>query len=748
MVGRRLRRAVLAAALATVALMGGFAASAPGAYAHSTFLESTPAPGARVATAPAELRLEFTEPLNRRLTDVSVSDVATGGRVPATVRVSGGRWLTVRPTRRLGQAAYRLDWRSVSTLDGHVREGSISLGVGTAALGDRLYVEQSPLARDGWIRIAVRAVFYGALFFFAGGVLVAALLGKPGRTGHWLVPAAASSALEEAGGDPGRLLSAASWRTAAAGRLAAGAAVALALLEAIDAAGLSATGVIDFLLGNLAGLARVATALALALALLAVRRMPSAVAPLVGLALLAIALSGHANSAEPRVLAVTTDWLHLAAGAVWLGGIAQIASLWLPAMRRGGRSLGQTAIQTVLPRFGRIALPAFLLVSTTGLANALIELGGPQALWETGYGRVLAAKIAVVGAIALLSYGHAFRLRPRLLAAAPEARAPLERRHWRLLGSEPLLGALVVGLAAGLVAFPVPPSQLGESRASALSPCDPCPFAQAASNELSVAERVGRLTTAVWLRRGPDGLSGTLRVMDKDRRPAAVAASIIGAQRPRGCGAACWTFRLPASARAVDVQLRVGGTTHVVRLPASWEENGNRRARRLLLRAQRRMRRVRTMRQRERVVSAPGASATAEFRFAPPDRMSYRTGAVEGIAIGDRQWLRAPGLPWRLERSPGVRAYLPQNRFRWTVFASSARLLAVREQGGRRTADLALLDHGYPIWYRLAIDLDTGRTVRARLVTPANLIEDRYAAFNRPVGIEPPKGPVQSPLVP
>lgn len=44
------------------------------------------------------------------------------------------------------------------------------------------------------------------------------------------------------------------------------------------------------------------------------------------MAFLAIALSGHANSAEPRPLAVATDWLHLLAGAVWMGGLAQIVS--------------------------------------------------------------------------------------------------------------------------------------------------------------------------------------------------------------------------------------------------------------------------------------------------------------------------------------------------------------------------------------------------------------------------------------
>src|SRR5438876_1023683 len=83
-----------------------------------------------------------------------------------------------------------------------------------------------------------------------------------------------------------------------------------------------------------------------------------------------------------------------------------------------------------------------------------------DAAWQDAYGRVLLVKMSLVGLIALASYAHVWRLRPRLVATNPHPAATLERRHWRLLRSEPLIGLGVLAAAGVLVAFPLPPRQL------------------------------------------------------------------------------------------------------------------------------------------------------------------------------------------------------------------------------------------------------------------------------------------------
>jgi len=713
------------------------------ASAHAAFLESTPGAGARVERSPGRIVLDFTEPLNRGLSRAALVPAGRGEPLAARLEPGGRGRLTLRPLAALATGAYRLEWHTVSTEDGHALEGSLSFGVRAPALAGGQQIEQSPLARRGWIRIALRGLFYAALVFFGGGVIVATLLGSAREPAGWLVPRSLEGSLGRNMGSRAERAERAWRRTVDCGWLAAGLAVAVAVAEATDAGGLSLGAISDFLLSNVAGLARTAAVLALAgSALLASRRLVPA-AGLVVLAFLAVALGGHANSADPRFAAVATDAVHLLAAAVWLGGLAQIALAWLPLERTVDRQLRRAVMAGVLKRFGRLALPAFLIVASTGLANAWIQLGEPSALWQTSYGRLLGLKIALVAATALVSYWHAIRLRPRLLRANPRAPERLERRHWRLLGSEPLLTVAVVGVAAALVAFPLPPRQLAdadEAQALAGEACDPCPQPKPRANELAVAEQAGSSIAAVWVRRDGTGLAGRLRVLDRDAKPVASARARIRAAEQTSCGPGCLDFRLRSLAPVLDVRVRERDLTSVARVPVRWRPDDNARARRLLRRSQSAMGELRSVRQHERVTSGPGSLAETWYRLRAPDRLAYRTnGRAESVTIGADQWSRVAGLPWRKDRfGGGGPAFRTRSWFRWTSYSRAVRLLGVRREGDRRVAEVALMDQATPVWFRLTIDLGTERVLRARMVAGGHFMTQRFAAFNRPLRIEPP----------
>jgi uncharacterized membrane protein len=454
-------------------------------------------------------------------------------------------------------------------------------------------------------------------------------------------------------------------------------------------------------------------------------------------ALLAVAASGHAASAEPRVPAILTDWLHLLAAATWLGGIALIIIVWWPEVRAGELAVRLYAIREVLPAFGRVALPAFLLVASTGAVSALVQLGHVQALWQTAYGRVLLAKITLVALIAAASYTHALRLRPRLVVANPHPDERVERAHWCLLRSEPILGAAVVAAVAFLVAFPLPPRQLGEAdeAAAAERPCDPCPLPRPAADELSVAEHAGSRLVAAWLRRSGGRLSGTVRVQDIEDEPVRARATVVRA-RQASCGPGCWRFSLDGSGAPLAVAMRERGRRYVARLPTRWSDGGSRRARRLLVRTQRTMSRLRSMRELETVTSGPGAFARTVYRLQAPDRFGYVTkGGVASVVVGGRQWFREPGGDWRRQRyGGGGPPFRTRGWFRWTPYAQEVRLL--RDDGKR--AELALMDPGTPVWLRLTVDLRTMRTVRERMIATAHFMTRRYVDFNEPVLVRPP----------
>ena len=743
----RPRSLPLAAARALVLVSVVFAllgASAPNAFGHAAFLDSTPEPGQRLEGSPPEITLGFTEPLIRALSKATLVNASSGQRVAAKVDVAGPRKeIVLRPRGSLGTAPYRVEWRTVSPVDGHALEGAFGFGVRTAALGGEQQIEQSPLARGGWLRIAVRWLLYASLLFFAGGMLNALLLGRGGDRAGWLVPTSLRTILQRIGRDPGAMVARAWTLTVDVGWLAAGSAVAVALIETADAGGLTLRGINDFLLSNDAGLARVSTVIAIFLAALAADRSRTAAAALSALAFLTISVSGHANSADPRAAAVLTDWVHLLAAAVWVGGIAQIAIMWLPVVQGAGRELRREVMTQVLRRFGKVALPAFLVVAATGLTNAVIQLGRVDAFWETSYGRVLALKVAVVALIALASYWHALRIRPRLLAANPHPSERLERRHWRLLSTEPLLAVGVAAMAAALVAFPLPPRQLGETgeeaaEARARAACDPCPLPRPRRGELAVAEQAGSRIAAFSLRREGDRVSGTLRLLDSNGSPVDAPVRVLRAS-PESCGLGCWRFRIEGAGDLVTVAVEEKGRTYRASVPSRWRQAGSARARRLVEAAQTTMRTLESLEERERLTSGPGTFVRTLYRFEAPDRFSYRTSSsAASVVIGRRQWTRTAGTPWLKGEFGGLKAFRTRDFFRWTPYAQTVRLLGVRRQDGRRVAEVALMDRATPVWFRLTIDLDRMRVLRDRMVTRAHFMDRRYLAFNERVDITPP----------
>jgi hypothetical protein len=475
--------------------------------------------------------------------------------------------------------------------------------------------------------------------------------------------------------------------------------------------------------------------LGIALVAVALARRAPRVAAVAGLAALGcVVASGHANSADPRGLAILADWTHLAGGAVWLGGTALIALAWGPGMRDGATR--SAVMRDVLPAFGRIALPAFALVVGAGLVNAVVELGSVRALWDSAYGLVLLAKVALVGGAAGAAFVHV-RLRARSGGDPSDA-----RRGWRALRGEVALGAGVVAAAGLLVAFPLPPRQLDAATEglAATPACDPCPLPAARADELAVADQAGGLVVAAWIRREPRRLTGTIRTLDFRGRPARGPIRVPGGGT-RPCGTGCATFTLAGVPPTLRATVTDRGRVYTARLPARWQRGASADARRLLERAERTMRALRSVREDELVTSGPGTRALTRYALSAPDRLAFATDrGVRTVQIGRRQWLRAPGDQWTVAPIPGGLPFRTRTWFRWTPYARTVELLGER----RGVAELAAADPSTPVWFRLSVDERTGRVLREELVARARLIRHRFFGFNGRVSIVPPKDAVRA----
>jgi len=147
------------------------------------------------------------------------------------------------------------------------------------------------------------------------------------------------------------------------------------------------------------------------------------------LGMLTPGVTGHASSSASHEVAVTTVALHVAAASLWVGGLGAI--LVLLGRRR-------ELLARALPRFSTLAGACLAVVTVSGLLTAQVRLGSWAALFLTGYGALVIAKVAALVLLGLLGL-----VTRRRMAAG---RIPVLR--WA--GVEVTVMAVTLGLAAAL----------------------------------------------------------------------------------------------------------------------------------------------------------------------------------------------------------------------------------------------------------------------------------------------------------
>ena len=165
--------------------------------------------------------------------------------------------------------------------------------------------------------------------------------------------------------------------------------------------------------------------------------------------------AGHAAQTSPRGLTLVFDWLHLASGSVWLGGLIGLLVLWSSVSSR----LRVPALSVTVPRFSNVALVSVLVLAATGIGEAIEHMPAVNALWETGYGEAILVKAGLLGCAMLIASGNLLRSRPRLIAAQrrPELGEPAARLLRGLITGEVVVVIGIVFAAAVLSSLAPPP---------------------------------------------------------------------------------------------------------------------------------------------------------------------------------------------------------------------------------------------------------------------------------------------------
>jgi putative copper export protein len=122
--------------------------------------------------------------------------------------------------------------------------------------------------------------------------------------------------------------------------------------------------------------------------------------------------TGHASGVEElRSLTLFADSVHVWSAGAWIGGLAVVLFVNRSLRETNG---GHSELPSLVPTFSRVAMASVGALVVTGTFASWVQLPDLASIWTTGYGRILIAKLAVVGVVLAMG-GRNFRiLTPRL----------------------------------------------------------------------------------------------------------------------------------------------------------------------------------------------------------------------------------------------------------------------------------------------------------------------------------------------
>jgi copper transport protein len=647
----RVKRA--ATALILLALIAPASASA-----HATLIRTTPANGAILDKAPTRVIVEFDDTVRVAGGNAAVAN-STSESVLAGRASAQGRKLTIPLQPQLANGAYSVRWSIVSD-DGHREQGVLAFAVGqgsgtpTAVLGAGV-----PLT---WSDVLLRTLYYFGLLV-AGGAAVFALLNR---------------------------------RTLGAGlRSPLAHLLFFALLFVfLGASGIAHTappGTRYALVLKIAITVSLVGGAAAALAPTVARLLPVACA--CALALLAApTLAGHSlDRSQPRWLSVPADLAHIAAAAVWLGGLVSLVYI-LPRASRDDAVRGAAA-----RRFSGSALVAVAVLAASGLARALTELSAVSQVWSTSYGRALIVKTAIF--IPLLGLGWVNR-------------TFLLRAFDRLRRSATVEVAAIAGIVVAVAILTELRPGSDAPRALA-APAVPRPPVLPPRDAVVGARELGELAVAVA--REPNRV--TVTILGPDGSGVNGRRVRIGGAVATTCGSGC--YRGP-NGPSDTVRISIGTDTLSFTLPLNAPDAAS-----LLARVTRAYRASHSIVFDERLSSTPTNAQTTRFTVVAPNRLAYETrGGASAVVIGGRRWDRArAGAAWLESPQTPLDVTDPY----WQS-PTNVHLVA--------PSTITFLDRRIPAWFRVTIA--RGRPAVSHMTAAAHFMVDRYVGFDVPATVSPP----------
>ena len=412
--------------------------------AHANQINSSPTSKSELKTSPDRVIVWFSEPieesfsvitvLNSAAERVDLDDSARDPSEPSAMSVG---------LPELENGTYTVVWKNLSSVDGHKVIGSFVFAVGEPlSAGAQIDTVKQPLLQtvaDPWLRWLV---FLGAAIVI-GGLSFEILIGIPLIYGN-----SSKDDWQSAG-----ITASAAWSKIAAISLGVliVAMIGQLLQQASVLSGNSAFAPDLEVLRSVAFESgwgrlwsyRLVAATGIGILLFVARRMSTPItdtgdddddhadepdqgsligdsivaqiAAVLGLVFLGLIATSSHNAASPadiKLFAITTDFAHLVASMVWLGGIVYLAISIPIFIRELGSNNASDLLNTAIPRFQVLGILSAGILVTTGLFSSYMQVTIPAAT-ATPYGWFLVGKLALIVPLFVFAGYNGFRLAKR-----------------------------------------------------------------------------------------------------------------------------------------------------------------------------------------------------------------------------------------------------------------------------------------------------------------------------------------------
>jgi len=371
--------------VAMMVCVAGAVAFAPGASAHAVLIDTSPSAGQSVDSSPTSVSLTFNDSITVEPNAIRLFDVKGRQLDIGTTQLDGSNpKKVVAPVPRLNNGTYVVAWRANSP-DSHPVNGAFTFAIGTSIVGADARSLVAKLVDDngstavGSLLAAVRWVIYLAVSVSLGGLALVMICWREGLGHSRFRRAMIISAVVAA---VGSLLSIA----------AQGAYAAARPMGALFDSSLWGDALVTRF--GQAALVRTVAMVLVAVATSAWSPKNVRASLVIGgsgavATIVSLAVSNHGLTGRWPAVAIVADVLHLAAMAIWVGGLVALFR-WVVRDLTTDRALG------VVQRFSTSALFAVGLLTVSGVVQSIRQVGGPTALTTTTYGQILMVKVGIV----------------------------------------------------------------------------------------------------------------------------------------------------------------------------------------------------------------------------------------------------------------------------------------------------------------------------------------------------------------